>query len=143
MYIARGGRLSGPAAEELAHRTHSAMAKYAGRVIPTRRQADALLRADPLLQVYPAEGLHCVFNAEKALCTREDDGPKLADCRSSCSNIARTDADIERVVELAEALSQDRNAPAIRHKRALAIIAQLDDVVAAHQNDPKAGMQRG
>lgn len=39
--------------------------------------------------------MHCVFTKATALCIDEqDETPSLRQCRSNCSNIARTDDDI-------------------------------------------------
>ncbi|GAP60823.1 hypothetical protein AHiyo1_44190 [Arthrobacter sp. Hiyo1] len=79
-YLDGGGHISGPAASELERRIRVAREKFAGRVLLTGRQARKLLQ-DPVLQVYPGRGLHCVFDRAKARCIREaDDGPVLAEC---------------------------------------------------------------
>jgi integrase len=131
-YLDSGGRVSGPAAAEFEQRTRLATAKFSGRVIPTRRQATALL-ADPTLQVFKGEGMHCVYDQTTALCARDIGGPTLGDCRSACSNIARTDADIVELKEILTELNDDVLAPPIRYQRAQIVAARLTKAIQEHE----------
>jgi len=131
-YLDNGGRLSGPAATEMEHRTRLATAKFSGRVVPTRRQAKALL-SDPALQVFKGEGMHCVFNQTTALCARSAEGPSLGECRSGCSNIARTDEDIDELKALVAELNDDLLAPPIRYQRAQLVAATLTKAIHEHE----------
>ncbi|MCH6472435.1 hypothetical protein [Sinomonas terrae] len=137
-YLDSKGTVSGPAAGELERRVRETQAKYAGRVLRTGRQADKLLH-DPVLQVFPGRGVHCVFDRLKALCVRKDaEAPHLAGCRSSCQNIARTDSDIADLKLVLEGLPDDLLAPAIRHQRVSAIRSSLEDIITDHEKgDPQ------
>ncbi|WP_315068009.1 hypothetical protein [uncultured Microbacterium sp.] len=132
-YASAGGRVSGPAADELVDRASSAKAKFAGRVLPTHRQAASLLN-DPLLQVYPGDGMHCVFNSETALCARDAPKPLMSSCQSACSNIARTDADVETLRLNVQRLRDDTLAPPIRHARTLELISRIDHTIENHHS---------
>lgn len=135
-YLDSGGKVSGPAATEFESRVQRARAKFAGRTIPTGRQADRLLQ-DPVLQVFKGRGMHCVFNKATALCTKEsEEKPFLGECRSSCSNIARTDGDILELRADIESLPHDPLAPPIRHRRLELIKQTLTDAVKNHE-EPK------
>ena len=134
-YLDSGGRLSGPAAEQLRDRTRQATARFAGQVIPTSRQAAKLLR-DPSLQVFSGKGMHCVFNRTTALCVNEnDDTPSLNQCSSSCSNIARTDEDIRTLKNELHSLPADTLAPEIRHHRIDRVKAILTGAIQNHEGD--------
>lgn len=132
-YLETGGHVSGPAAKQLRERTHQATAKFQGRALPTRRQAEKLL-ADPSLQVFKGEGLHCVFDKAKALCTKTEDVPNLGQCYSACGNIARTDDDILEVKTALERLPQDRFAPPVRHHRVQQVAQHLTDIITSHED---------
>ena len=135
-YVKAEGRISGPAADELATRAAGATRKYGGRVLPTHRQAATLLR-DPLLQVYPGDGMHCVFNAETALCARDTTAPVLSACKTGCNNVARTDSDIETIASIAMRLRDDRLAPPIRHARNQTVLERLEAIIDEHKvGDP-------
>lgn len=131
-YLLDGGTVSGPGAEALIKRTHQANSKFVGKVLPTTRQAEGLLK-DPTLQIYPGEGMHCVYNASTALCSKEGTTPVLGECHSSCTNIARTDDDIANLQATVERLTQDTLAPSVRRQRVEAIAIQAATVVAAHR----------
>lgn len=133
-YFKAGGHVSGPAATELRGRTARAVAKYVGRTMPTRRQAETML-ADPSLQVFQGDGVHCVFNMETALCARSAAGPVLGDCRSACKNIARTDDDIDDLRAAISDIEQDTLAPPIRHNRALQLTHEKQQIIEAHQGE--------
>ena len=132
-YLESGGHVSGPAAKQLRERTHQTTAKFQGRALPTRRQAEKLL-ADPSLQVFKGEGLHCVFDKAKALCTKTEDVPNLGQCYSACGNIARTDDDILEVKIALERLPQDRFAPPVRHHRVQQVAQHLTDIITSHED---------
>lgn len=131
-YLDGGGHVSGPAAGELDHRTRQASTKFLGRSIPTRRQASSL-RADPALQVFKGAGMHCVYNQSTALCAHDNDGPSLGECRSACSNIARTDEDIAELTELVAALTTDTLAPPIRYQRAQQVAEVVNKSIQQHE----------
>jgi len=131
-YFEADGHVSGPAATELRRRSARAVAKYVGRTIPTRRQAETML-TDPSLQVFRGDGLHCVFDMETALCARSALGPVLGDCRSACRNIARTDDDIDDVRAAIADIQADTLAPPIRHHRALQLSSQKQQIVENHE----------
>lgn len=133
-YLNNGGHLSGPAATELEQRTRLATAKFLGRTIPTRRQASALL-SDPTLQVFKGAGMHCVYNQTTALCSRNDQGPVLGECRSACSNIARTDGDINELKEMVAELNDDILAPPIRYQRAQLVADTLTKAIHEHESN--------
>ncbi|MEA5456793.1 hypothetical protein SPF06_18880 [Sinomonas sp. JGH33] len=132
-YLEGGGHVSGPAAQKLRERTRHATAKFAGRTIPTGRQADKLLK-DPVLQVFKGDGIHCVFDLLSALCTREADGPNLGACQSACTNIARTDTDILEVKATRAQVCEDRFAPPIRYERGRQITDRLTRIIHDHED---------
>lgn len=136
-YIEGGGHVSGPAASELRVRARESTARFAGRVVPTRRQAVKLMQ-HPSMQVFEGDGIHCVFALATALCIDTDDSlpaPRPRMCRSQCTNIARTDSDIIDVRSLRSRLASDTLAPAIRHERNLQLIDQLDHVLDQHEQE--------
>lgn len=137
-YRHAGGRISGPAAGELARRASESTKKYLGRTIPTRRQAEQLLKS-PLLQVYPGDGMHCVFDRSKALCVHGDE-PAQDTCDTRCQNIARTDDDIAQLREHVQELRADPLAPPIRHQRAHQIAAAHLQAI-HHHEDPSREME--
>lgn len=133
-YIDSGGTLSGPAAGELERRVRETRSKFAGRVISTGRQADKLLR-DPVLQVFPGKGVHCVFDRSKALCTSEDqESPHLTECRSACQNIARTDDDIAELARTLQELPNEEMAPPIRYLRISSIRQKIRQTIETHKD---------
>jgi integrase len=137
-YLDDGGHVSGPAADELRQRTRTA-ARFLGRKIPTRRQAERLLR-DPSVQIYPGDGMHCVYHQPSALCAPthsdagpEDEAPVLAQCQSACTNIARTDGDIAALDTRVQDLKSDPLAPSIRHQRARSVAENLRTSITEHE----------
>lgn len=137
VYLEGGGVVSGPASAEFANRSRNAKRKFAGRILPTGRQASKLL-ADPSLQVFAGLGMHCVFHPDTALCARkEPESPNLGECKSACTNIARTDTDIEVLQKEIESLSLmvgvDPLAPSIRYQRVVAAQAPARAAIAEHQ----------
>lgn len=139
-YVDSGGHVSGPAATELRHRTRTAAAKFLGRRVPTHRQAAKMI-SDPSLQVFPGDGMHCVYRSSSALCNRDPDpsaqqppeGPQLSACRSGCSNLARTDHDVVALQAQVDALNNDFLAPSIRHQRARTISEALQATIESHE----------
>jgi hypothetical protein len=136
-YLDNGGTVSGPSSLEFAARTRTAYAKFAGRILPTGRQATQLLN-DPALQVYPGRGMHCVFDSSKSLCTTHGESePHLGQCRSGCSNIARTDDDIvelqHRVHRLSELAEADGLAPSVRYQRVSLVLGPLRAAMDEHE----------
>ncbi|ABM06519.1 hypothetical protein AB0333_06410 [Citricoccus sp. NPDC079358] len=131
-YLDAGGHVSGPAADKLRERTGRATAKFAGRPLPTRRQAEKLLQ-DPSLQIFKGDGLHCVFDQATALCARQANGPDLGRCRSACANIARTDTDILQVQASRDLIAQDRLAPPIRYERIRQVGDRLTGIINNHE----------
>ena len=119
-----GEHVSGPAAGSYAARVGDARDRFAGRVIHTTQAVHAML-ANPSLQIFPAHGMTCVFDARKALCETlgHDDSrrtPALDDCRPSCGNIARTDRDIAVIsadIDRLSKIAADPLSPPIRHRR--------------------------
>lgn len=137
-----GENVSGPASQEYQRRTRDGAAHFAGRVVRTNQQTRALLR-NPLLQVFPGEGMTCVFDPNKALCQFANDAeaqsnPSLDDCKARCRNIARTDRDISVVREQIEKLRprlDDPLSPTIRLAREREHLAHLEQIVAEHEGN--------
>ncbi|WGM22836.1 hypothetical protein QEH68_22165 (plasmid) [Paenarthrobacter sp. OM7] len=131
-YLDAGGHVSGPAAAELARRVHATGEKFSGKVLLTGRQARKLLE-DPVLQVHPGRGLHCVFDLAKARCiTATAEGPDLSECQPSCANIARTGQDIDELRARLERLPDDSLAPSIRHQRTTTIRESIQGIIDTH-----------
>jgi hypothetical protein len=140
--LADGEHVSGPAADTYCHRVDTAHKQFAGRVLPSLRQARDLL-ANPLLQIYPGKAMTCVFDQAKALCQlRSTEGdvratPDQDDCRPNCQNIAYTERDINTIrtnaVELRDLLD-DFLAPSPRHARVRAELDRLHRLINAHEN---------
>lgn len=136
-YLSENGRLSGPASDELKRRVAESRRRFEGRVIPTARQAKALL-LDPELQIHQGKGMHCVFNAERALCVKQGAAePLMSRCQPTCANIVRTDDDIrelERILgRLASLMESDTLAPPIRYARSQEKLEQLAQIAAEHR----------
>ncbi|WP_220094066.1 hypothetical protein, partial [Arthrobacter sp. AQ5-05] len=102
------------------------------RSIPTRRQASSLL-TDPALQIFKGSGMHCVYNQSTALCARDNDGPSLGECRRGCSNIARTDEDIEDLTVFVADLTADVLAPPIRYQRGQQVAEAVTRSIQQHE----------
>lgn len=136
-YVDGGGVVSGPSAQELKRRVTKAVAKFAGRTIPTARQAERQL-ADPDMQIHRGLGMHCVFDRTKALCLKDvnadSDTPQIGNCRSNCGSIARTDSDVAELQATAASLLDDPLAPSVRYERAIEV-ARLSAVVAEQHAD--------
>ncbi|WP_234360865.1 hypothetical protein [Streptomyces europaeiscabiei] len=139
--LREGEQVSGPAAETYQHRVQAAT-RFAGRVLRTKRHANAML-TNPDLQIFPGKGMTCVLDPKRAACRlrSEEDGtrrtPDLDDCRPNCVNIARTDRDIEHVhvqIERLRPLVDDPLAPAFRHAREQHELDRLERIVTAHDH---------
>jgi hypothetical protein len=147
--LAAGEHVSGPAARAYRERTLQANQRFAGRVLTSTRQARDLL-ANPLLQLYPAKGMTCVFDPGKAKCrlTSAGDGddarrtPDLSDCQPGCQNIARTDQDIavlrQQAAELA-LLVNDPLGPEPRRQRERRKLERLTGILDEHEQARPAG----
>lgn len=78
--------------------------------------------------------MHCVFNKATALCAKESkNGPFLGECRSACSNIARTDQDIAELRVEINALPEDPLAPEIRNHRIALVKETLVNAIKHHE----------
>jgi hypothetical protein len=101
-HLKAGEHISGPAAEVYQNRISTGAAYFRGRVFSSVRQARAAL-SNPALQVYHGDAVTCVLDPAKALCRLRDPDddvrrtPDLDNCRAECSNIARTDRDVEKL----------------------------------------------
>lgn len=93
--------LAGPAAAEAHRRLNEFDTKirFQGQVITDRRRQNRLMRRhDPA--IYPGTYATCVFDPDKALCTRSRTlrgqlGPTLGDCQPlECRNVALTETNI-------------------------------------------------
>jgi integrase len=130
-----GRALTGPAAAEAESRlaAFAAAGPFAGMVITDpKRLARHLRQHDP--HIYPGTFVTCVYNPDRALCTRGDDstGPSLSDCVPlQCRNVAMAPDNRRalrgRLRELDAALSGgEALAPYIRHRLA----GQRDELAA-------------
>jgi integrase len=136
-----GEQVSGPAADAYQRRVHTAHHQFAGRVLPSVRQARDML-ANPQLQIYPVRAMTCVFDQTKALCQiRRAEGdvrvtPDQDDCRTNCQNIAYTDRDIteirDQVDHLQHMLDDFFLAPSPRHRRIRAELDRLRGIIRNH-----------
>ncbi len=140
--LREGGHVSGPAADAYRSRVTGGAGQFAGRVIRTGRQARHIL-ANPALQIHHGSGMTCVFNSATALCElapSTDDSistPDTTDCRGTCRNIARTDADIaELQAQAAEfrTIINDPASPPIRLARERLQLAHLEEIIAEHHS---------
>jgi hypothetical protein len=136
-----GEYVSGPAADRYRDRVRDGNDRFAGRVFRTAQSARAVLK-NPALQVFPGDGVTCVYDASRALCelTREGDlrtTPTLSDCRPNCGNLARTDRDIAVLRADMDRLSErvdDSLSPSIRHRREAQQLESLHRVIDAHEH---------
>jgi len=142
-----GEHISGPSAGEYRARVTRA-ATFAGRTVTGVRNAARLLEtADP--NIHHGEAMTCVWRAETAACRTAkiadglpaSDVPDESECRSSCTNLAYTDRDIqaqrERVGRLAAAAA-DPLAPAPLRDRAAAQGARAQAVIDCHEKSRPA-----
>ncbi len=119
--------LTGPAAEEAESRlaAFATLGPFAGKIITDpKRLARHLRQHDP--HIYPGTYVTCIYNPDRALCTRGDDsnGPSLNDCVPlQCRNVALAPdnrlALRQRLRGLDDTLAgDDMLAPYIRHQLA-------------------------
>jgi integrase len=141
--LREGEQVSGPAANVYRERTAQASQRFAGRIVPTRRQAQAGLNS-PELQVFHGHAMTCVFDRTKALCElRElsDDPrrtPDLDNCRAACKNIARTDRDIQQMrldLTALQADADDPLAPEPRRIRAATLAGRAQALIDSHVHE--------
>lgn len=134
-----GEHVSGPAALRYRARVAST-ARFEGITVPSNAAARRLLNSRDL-QVIQGDAMSCVFDSARALCNKETggntaDGPHLGTCRTSCTNIARTDRDIEELQLRAEGLRTivaDPLCPPIRHAREQAELDRLTKIITIHK----------
>jgi integrase len=137
-----GEQVSGPAADSYRFRVKGVRGAFAGRVLPTLKQARDMV-SNPLLQIYPGRAMTCVFDPAKALCqlrTGENDvrrTPDQDDCRPNCQNIAYTDRDVadlrDRAKQLRE-VTDDHLAPSIRNHRERAELDRIRAIIRQHDH---------
>lgn len=133
-----GEHVSGPAAPRYRARVTST-ARFEGITVPSNAAARRLLNTRDL-QVIQGDALSCVYDPARALCSKETgvnaaDGPHLGTCRSSCTNIARTDRDIDELLVRADDLRtiiSDPLCPPIRHERERAELDRLTKIITVH-----------
>jgi hypothetical protein len=129
-HLSSGAHVSGPAADQYRHRVEEAQ-RFAGHVLTTRREARALF-SNPDLQIYPGEGMTCVFDPQRAACRTDRDDtdtrrtPDLSDCRAHCANIARTDRDIDALRDQAAHLTTVADDPIAPAPRTIRYRNELD-----------------
>ncbi|MGK9465185.1 hypothetical protein ACSLFT_34925 (plasmid) [Streptomyces sp. G6] len=101
--FAAGEHVSGPSADEYRARVERT-ASFEGRVMTSAGSAERLLKQmDPA--IYHGQGMTCLWRAATAACRKaklalglpDADTPDESECRSSCTNLAYTDRDIEHV----------------------------------------------
>lgn len=139
--LSAGEHVSGPAADSYRYRVTAANREFAGRVLTSERQARDLV-GNPLLQIHHGQGMTCVLNPSTAACQLRgaiDDPlvtPDTDDCRPRCTNLVRTDRDIEHVKQQEAQLSKvvdDPLAPPIRHERERHELARLRKIIRVHE----------
>lgn len=144
--LEQGEHVSGPAAATYRHRVQAAT-RFAGRVLRTKRHANALL-TNPDLHIFPGKGMTCVLDPKRAACRlrSEEDStrrtPDLDDCRPNCVNIARTDRDVDQIrdqIAQLRPLVDDPLAPTFRHARDQHELQRLERIVNDHDatGDPR------
>ncbi|MFG2153184.1 integrase [[Kitasatospora] papulosa] len=151
-HLAAGEHVSGPSADEYRARVERT-ASFQGRVVTSAGSAERLLeQADPA--IYHGQGMTCVWRAATAACRKaklalglpDDDTPDESECRSSCTNLAYTDRDIEGVqlrLERHRADATDPLAPQPRRDRAAAQATQLSRIIDRHHVQTVHGAQEG
>ena len=143
-----GEHVSGPAAPRYRARVTST-ARFEGVTVPSNAAARRLLNS-PNLQVIQGDAMSCVFDPARALCNREAGdsttaGPNLGTCRSSCTNIARTDRDIDALRVQAsrlELIVVDPLCPPIRHARERAELDRINGIIDGHREGSRNGGSR-
>jgi len=136
-----GEHVSGPAAAEYRARI-ARVSRFTGRAVTHVRNVQRLLdSADP--HIHHGEAMTCVWRAETAACRRAkiaqglsaDDAPDESECRTSCTNLAYTDRDIQRIsheVAEMEAAAADPLAPRPLRDRATSRAARYKAIIEAH-----------
>ncbi|MDY7528130.1 MULTISPECIES: hypothetical protein [unclassified Cryobacterium] len=139
--MVEGEQVSGPAADRYRSRIATTNSTFAGLMVKTGKQAQALLN-NPGLQIFQGRGMVCVFDPDRALCqlqrglARETSTPDLTDCQSNCRNIARTDTDLEDIssrIDMLRPIVADPFAPSIRLQRERAELTRLERIQEEHQ----------
>ena len=117
-------------------------AAFASRVVTSATSVERLLgQADPAL--YHGQGMTCVWRASTAACRNAKlalglpggDAPDESECRTSCTNLAYTDRDIEDVTRRLvahQAGAADLLAPKPRRDRSAAQAEQLSQIIDRH-----------
>ncbi|GCE40847.1 hypothetical protein Rhow_004490 [Rhodococcus wratislaviensis] len=134
---------SGPAAEEAAHRLteFGAQANFAGVIVTDPRRLSRLMnKHDPA--IYPGTYANCVFNPDKALCTRTHNShgtpqPTLTDCKPlDCRNVALTEDNLTALTEELTTLLGELDArpplPPLLHQRLTTRAETLTTFIARH-----------
>lgn len=137
--LVAGEHVSGPAAPRYRARVTST-ARFEGITVPSNAAARRLLNSRDL-QVVQGDAMSCVFDPARALCNKETgdstaDGPNLGTCRSSCTNIARTDRDIDALELQAsrlESIVSDPLCPPIRHARERVELDRITGIIDDHR----------
>ena len=150
--LAAGEHVSGLAADEYRARVERT-ASFAGRVVTGAGNVERLLeQADPA--IYHGQGMTCVWRSATAACRKakltlklpDNDAPDESQCRSSCTNLAYTDRDIEEVerrLEAHQAGAADPLAPKPRRDRSAAQAEQLSQIIDRHRGHRVADAGKG
>ena len=147
--LADGEQVSGPAAQVYRDRVARASAQFAGLTLRSGRQARRMLES-PDLQIYPADGMTCVFDSGQALCQTlgdtEQRTPDLTECHSSCRNIARTDRDVAVLRQQAHDIQDridDPLAPRPRQTRERDRLHRLERTIGQHVDAARPPRREG
>ncbi len=137
-----GEHVSGPSAQEYRSRVRKSAAVFTGRVVIQADNARRLLSSKHP-DIHHGLGMTCVWRYETAGCREEREaagldahGPDEPLCRTTCTNLAYTDRDIEnKKRELArhEAAAADPLSPRPLRDREAAKAAQARAVITAHE----------
>ncbi|MGW6361967.1 hypothetical protein ACWFR5_44070 [Streptomyces sp. NPDC055092] len=137
-----GEHVSGPSAREYRHRVRKTAAVFTGRVLVQADNARRLLSSKHP-DIHHGLGMTCVWRYETAGCREEREaagldvhGPDEPLCRTTRTNLAYTDRDIEnKKRELArhEAAAADPLSPRPLRDREAAKAAQARAVIASHE----------
>jgi integrase len=146
-----GEHVSGPSADEYRHRVQ-ARARFTGRVVTAGKSVERLLdQVNP--NIHHGEGMTCVWRRETAACHQARleaglpalDGPNESECRSTCTNLAYTDRNIdEQLLRLNrwEITAADRLTPRPLRDRAAALAADGHAIIDAHERAPVTNVQK-
>ncbi|WDZ88796.1 hypothetical protein [Nocardiopsis sp. HUAS JQ3] len=139
--LAEGEYVSGPSAQEYQRRVRKAGAVFTGRVVNQAGNAQRLL-AGKHPHIHHGLGMTCVWRPETAACRQEREaagldvrGPDPQLCRTTCTNLAYTDRDIEnkrRELTRHETAAADPLSPKPLRDREAAKAAQAHAVIVAH-----------